>query len=75
MSSYRQSALSETIPCTECGKQTMKRRKGSTCLEDGFTVNHIERWVCSDCGYELFDSAAMKLIRTERAKKASAVAA
>jgi YgiT-type zinc finger domain-containing protein len=75
MSSYRQNALSETISCPECGKNAMKRRKGGTRLEDGFTVNNIERWVCGNCGNELFDPAAMELIRTERARKTRAVAA
>ena len=76
MCSYLRKSPSEKdkiIECHACGETSMVLQSGETVLEDGFKIRNLERWVCRNCGEELFDSRAMKEIRRQREKKLLAV--
>jgi hypothetical protein len=47
----------------------MYLKTGISNLEDGVKVSKISRWVCENCGEELFDMKAMKEIRIQRKEK------
>ncbi len=57
------------LECPSCGKIAMTIRKGSSKMADGIQIKNITRWVCDNCGEELFDPKTMKEIRHQRAKK------
>jgi transposase-like protein len=57
------------LECPSCGLITMYLKTGISNLEDGVKVSKISRWVCENCGEELFDMKAMKEIRIQRKEK------
>ena len=61
---------SKRLECPDCGLMTMYLKTGSSNLNDGTKVSGISRWVCENCGEELFDMKAMKKIRMQRKEKA-----
>ena len=61
---------SRKLECPRCGSMAMLLKSGISHLEDGVKVSKISRWVCENCGEELFDLKAMKEIRMQRKEKA-----
>ena len=57
------------LECPSCGKIAMTIKKGSSKMADGTQIKNITRWVCDNCGEELFDPKTMKEIRRQRTKK------
>ena len=49
----------ESLPCPECGKNTLRRSQGDCTLVDGTVIKNLDRFHCSNCGTDLFDRAAM----------------
>ena len=60
--------MKKKLECPSCSKISMVMKKGHSTLNDGFSVKDINRWVCENCGEELFDLHTMKQIRRQRKK-------
>jgi YgiT-type zinc finger domain-containing protein len=67
--------LQKKLECPSCGRVAMVFKKGKTTLADGVQVDDINRWVCSNCGEELFNHQTMAEIRHQRAIKSHKVCA
>jgi len=65
--------MNKKIECFACGRKAMIQKKGITKLADGIKVKSINKWICENCGEELFDLNAMKKIRIERKKESQLV--
>ena len=61
--------MGKKLECFSCGQMSMVLKKGTSKLEDGTSIKNITRWVCENCGEELFDLKAMKKIRTDKKSK------
>lgn len=61
--------MEKKLECPSCGQISMTMKQGVSRLADGFSVNNISRWVCENCGEELFDVKTIKQIRKQREKK------
>ena len=61
--------MAKKLECPSCGKIAMTIKKGVSKMADGIQIKNISRWVCDNCGEELFDSKTMKEIRRQRTKK------
>lgn len=61
----------ETLPCPQCGQFSMIRVKGDCVLLDGVVVPNLERWHCTSCGEDYFDTPAMDTISAFRRKVTS----
>ncbi len=78
MSSYpRRKAPASTFGnrhywCPECHQKSLQKLRGDYKLKDGTVIRNLSRLHCSNCGANLFDIAAMREIRRQRAKKIKA---
>lgn len=54
--------LPAILTCPECGEKAMRRVTGACRLLDGTIVPELERFQCSACQANFFDTAAMKMI-------------
>lgn len=54
--------LPAILTCPECGEKAMRRVTGACRLLDGTIVPELERFQCSACQANFFDTAAMKKI-------------
>jgi len=66
------SRLNDSIhTCPDCGNRAMVRVRGDCLLQDGTLVADLERWQCTECRANFFDSKAMEAIRRVRRAHAS----
>ena len=65
-SSLQKNSTKTKLECPSCGQTSMIRKKGSSILSDKTKVKNIEKWICENCGEELFDLKAMKEIKNQR---------
>jgi DNA-directed RNA polymerase subunit RPC12/RpoP len=56
-----------TFRCPECGAQTLRKVRSHYQVFDGTVIRNLERLKCSNCLANLFDRAAMREIRRQRA--------
>jgi YgiT-type zinc finger domain-containing protein len=61
--------LPKKLECPSCGRVSMVIKKGATKMADDFSVHNISRWVCTNCGEELFNPQAMSEIGRQRSLK------
>ena len=67
--------LHRKLECPSCGHVSMVIKKGKTTMADGIQINDISRWVCSNCGEEVFDPKTLSEIRQQRTAKLKAACA
>ena len=61
--------LPKKLECPSCGLVAMVAKKGTTTMADGYKIHDVNRWICNNCGEEVFDAHAMAEIRSQRAVK------
>jgi predicted RNA-binding Zn-ribbon protein involved in translation (DUF1610 family) len=59
--------VATVLPCPECGEESLRQIQGDCTLLDGTVVQGLVRYHCTSCNADLFDRAAMREIRKQRA--------
>ena len=72
-SSHQKKQVENNIECPTCGKKSMSYQKGNSEMIDGFKVQNIYKWVCTNCKEEMYDLETMKKIHELRVKKKTCI--
>jgi transcriptional regulator NrdR family protein len=67
----KRAAISEPLPCPECGQIKMTRTVETCHLEDGLTIKRLRHYKCRSCGSRFFDDDAIHDIQSIRASQAA----